>query len=306
MERILITGIKGFVGPYLKRELEAHDFEVFGLGREEGSGNKYYQADILDAERIAKIVAEVCPTHIAHLAGFSSPAEAEKQPQLVYNVNFRGTENVFIAAAGMKERPRILVVSSAHVYGQPKYLPITEEHPLKGKGAYAKSRIAQEMLVSDWCSELSINVARSFNHTGPGQSDTMVLPKAAKQIVELKLGKRKALELGNIYLRRDLSDVRDVVRAYCLLLMSDVKNVTVNVCRGESMLLRDMVESMARLTGLADVPIITDTAAIRADDPPDVYGSHDKLTALTGWRPEISYEEMIMGVYKYWNNIRIY
>ena len=307
MKRALITGSRGFVGPYLKRELESSGFDVFGLGKESREEEGYYQADITDTQRLLDVVREVGPTHIAHLAGIGSPVIAEANPKLTEHVQVDGTRNLLSAAARLAAPPRILLVSSAYVYGAPQYLPIDEDHPTEANNVYARARLAQEAEAVRF-QQIPIVIARSFNHTGPGQPDTFVIPKMAKQIVEISLGRRRQFELGNIDVRRDITDVRDVARAYRLLLTGEEESVIVNVCRGQSILLRDVIAQLARTAGLGDLTINTDQRVARSNDPIEICGSHEKLTRLTGWQPQISYEQMLQDMFHYWwaaiNNVR--
>lgn len=300
MKRALITGSNGFVGPYLTRELEAHGFEVFGLGKEVGEGERYYQADITDKNRIIEIMSVVAPSDIVHLAGISSPPFAEEHSDLTREVNVGGTINLLEAAAGLGTRPRVLIVSSMHVYGEPEHLPMDEAHPLHGKGVYAASRLEQEQMAESYTDRLPIVVTRSFNHTGAGQADTFVIPKIVKQAIEIKLGQRAQLELGNINVKRDISDVRDVVRAYRLLLESEQSGLTANVCRGESISLKNVIERVKVLAGLSTVEIALNQGLLRPHDVLDLYGDHGLLTKFTGWQPEIGYDQMLSDMYEYW------
>lgn len=300
MPTALITGINGFVGPHLKHELETHGYEVFGLGRQAVEAENYYAADITDAARMQAVIKEVQPTHIFHLANISSPAIAEAHSDLTHAISVDGTINLFEAARRIDDRPRVLIVSSAHVYGEPEYLPIDERHPLRGHGVYAAARLEQEQIVQTYQNQVQTIIVRSFNHTGPGQPDTFVIPKIVKQIVEIKQGKRVKLELGNVNVKRDISDVRDVARAYRLLLEQDQSGFAVNVCRGQSIGLKEVIESVKVLAGLNTVEIALNQELLRAYDVPDIYGDRSLLTELTGWQPEIPYEDMLREIYRYW------
>lgn len=301
--KALITGINGFVGPYLQKELEAEGYEVFGLGQEKIDKVKYFQADIVDLARVKKIIKAVSPTHVYHLAGISSPSFAEKNSELTNAVNIDGTKNLLEACLGLASKPKVLVVSSSHVYGGPNKLPVSESHLLLGEGVYAESRIKQERVVEQYFNFLPVVVTRSFNHTGAGQPDNMVLPKIIKHIVEIKNGLRSRLELGNIEVKRDFTDVRDVVKAYKQLLECGKEGFTVNVCRGESIALKDVISHVKVLAQLDNLEIYINPDFVRSKDVLDMYGDNSLLKSYTRWTANISYNQMISDIYAYWKSV---
>lgn len=305
MKRALITGINGFVGPYLKSELEKNGYEVFGFGSEESNQDDYSQVDIRDSDAVKKIVAEVNPTHVFHLAGISAPPFAEKHPELAHDVNVLGTRNLLEALLILVHAPRVLIVSSAHVYGKPESLPLGEDHPMSGVGVYTRTRIEQEKVVNEYFDKLPIVVTRSFNHTGPGRPDTFVIAKIIKHITEIKSGARDHLELGNTDIKRDISDVRDVVRAYRLLLEQDKFGIIVNVCRGESIALKKVIEYGRVLAELDDLDVRTNPDFVRKNDVEDMYGDSAYLKSLVDWQPEIGCEQMIKDIYMYWSKNKL-
>lgn len=300
MKKALITGSHGFVGPYLKNELEQNGYVVYGVDCQKLKEDNYYYADITDNDQIKKVIETVKPGYIFHLAGISAPAFAEENPDLTHNVNVKGTENIFDAIKENK-KIKILVVNSSFSYGKPEHLPIKESHPLNGTGVYAKSRIDQEKLVQDYKGKINYVIARSFNHTGSMQPDIFVVPKIVKQIIEIKKGKRETLELGNIDVKRDISDVRDIVRAYRMLLEQNEFGVICNVCRGESIRLREVVHYVKDLAKLEDVKINLDKE-ITADEVFDIRGDNNYLRSLIDWKPKITYKKMLKDIYKYWDS----
>lgn len=301
MKRVLITGSTGFVGPYLAAELKEFGYVVFGLDRVGIANEFHYIANISDATAVASVVHTIRPQYIFHLAGVSNPRFAEEHPEFAREVNVKGTNNILQAAADLREPASTLIVSSSHVYGAPEYLPIDERHPLKGDSAYAESRREQEQLALTFHGKVPVIISRSFNHTGPGQPDTFVIPKIMKQIVEVKKGKREQLELGSIEIKRDISDVRDVVRAYRLLLEQDQFGLTVNVCRGASIALKEVIECGTVLAQLETVSIKQDETYFRSEEPADIYGSHALLDKYIDWKIEYSYERMLIDLYAYWD-----
>ncbi|MBP9695347.1 MAG: GDP-mannose 4,6-dehydratase [Candidatus Magasanikbacteria bacterium] len=298
--KALITGSKGFVGPYLKSELQANGYDVFGLGKEPGAEAGYLSVDITDTAGVRGALKKIEPTHIFHLAGVSSPPFAEKNPELTNQINVEGTRNILEAALDLSTAPRVLVVSTAHVYGPAKYLPIDESHPLDGLGVYGLSRIQQEAVVRTFMKEMFIAIPRSFNHTGPGQPDAFVIPKIFKQLAEINAGKREMLELGNIDVKRDILHVSDVVRAYRLLLEQDMPGVVANVCRGVSVGLKEIISYGKMFAQLSDVQIGIDKGGLRTNDTNDLYGSNAYLKSVIDWEPTIGLEELSQEIYSYW------
>ncbi len=303
MKRALITGINGFVGSYLLKELTAHGYTVFGIGRERKQVLNYFQVDVTDEVGVKNVITEINPTHIFHLAGIGVPALAEKNPELAISVSVEGTRHVLAAATELDHTPKILVTGSAQVYGKPKYLPINEKHPLDATGVYARARLGQEEVVALYHSKLPIILTRSFNHTGPGQSDEFVIPKIIKHIAEIKKNVRTELELGNINIRRDISYVGDVVRDYRLLLEQDDFTGIVNVCRGESISLKEVVHYGSIMAQLRELPIKINPKFIRAHDALDLYGDTQLLRTLILWEPRVGYQEMLEDMYRYWYSI---
>ena len=297
MKKALITGIDGFVGPHLKKELENNGYEVFGIDREEKKEINCFGCDITNADSLNKIIQEIKPTHVFHLAGFSSPRLARKNPELAKLINVQGTRNLFESILFLKNKPKVFVAGSSHVYGAPQYLPIDEKHPVVGEDPYSESRVEQEKLIQEHTKEFFAVSSRSFNHTGPGQTDIFVVPKIIRQIVEIKQGKRKYIEMGDINLKRDFCDVRDVVRAYRFLIEQDENGVVANVCRGESVALKKVAESVKLLAGLDSLEIQVNQDFVNKNDAPDIYGDYSFLNELTGWKPEIVYKQMFQDMY---------
>lgn len=297
MKKALITGISGFVGPHLKHELEKNSYEVFGLGKSKSSDKNYFQADITDKNQLNSIIQKIQPTHIFHLAGVSSPRLAKNNPELTMLVNVQGTENLFQSVLNLEEKPRVFVAGSSHVYGIPQYLPIDERHPVEGKGPYNKSKAEQEKLINEYAKKFFIVGSRSFNHTGPGQTDVFVVPKIIKQIIEIKQNKRESLEMGNINLKRDFCDVRDVVCAYRLLIEQEKNEVLANVCRGESISLEKIITIAKDLADLDNIDIQVNQAFVSKNDIVDIYGDNSFLKSLVDWDVKISYKNMIKDIY---------
>lgn len=296
----LITGSMGFVGPYLKRELEDYGYEVFGLGCEKSKEDNYYCTDINDKDLLRSTMDAIKPNFVFHLAGVSSAQLAKKDPEVAYELNIKETESLLDVLSFRKD-VKVLIASSSHVYGRPEKLPVSENHPLNGTGPYAESRIKQEEVARKYMPNVPIVIARSFNHTGPYQYDVFVIPKIISQIVEIKKGKRKHLELGDTYVKRDILDVRDVVRAYVLLLEQSRFGITCNVCRGESISLNEVIEYGKQLAGLKEMELLVNPEFVNEDDVRDIHGDNTYLKSLIDWKPTITYKEMIRDIFNYWD-----
>ena len=292
--RVLVTGCKGFVGHWLITHLESSGDEVIGIDAE---------VDITDPPVIAEAIRAIGPEAIYHLAAQASVGTSWEDHAATYQVNTFGVVNVLDGAAGCTSRPRVLLVSSAEVYGRlsPDELPVPEDHPFAPVSPYAASKAAAELIgVQAWLGAgLEVIRVRPFNHTGPGQGPTFVVPSLAKQIAEAVASGAESLVTGNLEARRDLTDVRDVVRAYRSLLLSGAPGEVYNVCRGESVPLREVAERLLALAGV-ELPIVVDPARLRQSEIPDLRGDPGRLRAATGWVPEIPLEDTLGDVLAYW------
>ncbi|MGH9056977.1 MAG: GDP-mannose 4,6-dehydratase [Acidimicrobiales bacterium] len=292
--RVLVTGSKGFVGGWLIAELESRGDSVIGLDAE---------VDVTDAALLTESVTGAAPDAICHLAARASVGTSWSDPAGTFSVNTLGTVNVLGAALECRPRPRVLLVSSSEVYGTvaPVDLPIGEDRRFAPRSPYAASKAAAEMAgLQAWLGPgLEVVRARPFNHTGAGQRTDFVVPALARQVVEAARGDRGALETGNLDARRDITDVRDVARAYRDLLEAGDPGTAYNVCRGESISIHDVAKRLLAIAG-ADLPIVVDPGRVREAEIPDLRGDPARLHGATGWRAEIGIDEMLAGVLDYW------
>ncbi len=302
--RVLITGGTGFVGPHLIRLLRAKNNQIAVLSSDKPStrepGVKYYEADIRDGETVGAVVRETRPEHVYHLAGISAVDTSWRNSRLTYEVNVMGSFNVFEAAMSLPSPPRILNVSSSQVYAGATG-KLTEKSPLQPDNPYAVSKAMTELLAVQFgnCKNGGIITARSFNHTGPGQSPTFVLPSIAKQFAEIESGLRPPkLSLGNIQVKRDFTDVRDVVRAYALLLERGKPGEVYNVCSGRSIRLADLIDLFQSVAGV-EIDIECDPAKLRANEAAEICGDPRKIHSETGWLRQISLEQTVADLLEY-------
>jgi GDP-4-dehydro-6-deoxy-D-mannose reductase len=302
---VLITGGTGFVGTHLIRFLEAHasHIAVLSSGARPTTGPEveYFDVDIRNADAVRAIVKEVSPQHIYHLAGISTVDASWKDPRLTYEVNVLGAHNLFEAAMRLGVPPKILNVSTSQVYA-PSDQPLSENSPIRPDNPYAASKAMAEFLVAQYrkCEVGGVITVRPFNHSGPGQTPNFVLPNIAKQFAEIEAGLRPpTLTLGNVAVKRDFTDVRDVVRAYWMLLENGRPNDVYNVCSGSAVYLRDIIDLFQQRVGI-NASIASDANNIRSNDVPHVCGNPGKLQEQTGWYPQITLTQTIEDLLEHW------
>ncbi|MEI6462962.1 MAG: GDP-mannose 4,6-dehydratase [bacterium] len=297
MKTTLITGAYGFVGGYLSDYISSKGNKVIRSGIELDSE---VILDVCNSESCKEVLSKYKPDSIIHLAGFSSVKNSYKNPELCKKINVDGTKNLLNAVRKFSSKTKVLIISSSEVYGSPKYLPIDEKHPLHGINPYAKSRITQEKLVIDEFSDINIVISRSFNHTGPAQQKGFVLPDFASQIAEiLRLKTSPIIHVGNLEAERDFLDVRDVVKAYYLLITKNTKSKIYNICSGKVYKISEILGSLIKLSG-EDIKIVVDVEKYRPLEILKYYGSHEKITKELGWSPIIPFEQTIKDTFTYW------
>jgi GDP-4-dehydro-6-deoxy-D-mannose reductase len=287
--KALVTGAGGFVGRHLVRHLAECGDEVHETDRSEGG------PDLLDAEALEKLFLDLSPDVVYHLAGDADVGGSWDHPVETFRANAEGTLNVLTAAraAGVG---RVLAIGSADVYGivPPEELPITEATPLRPVSPYAASKVAAEYLaLQAWLGrDQEVVCVRAFNHVGPGQSERFLAPAVAMRIVRTERAGGDTVTAGNLTPRRDLTDVRDVVRAYRSLVEDGRPGRVYNVCSGTALSVAEICEI---LIANAERPmrLEADPDLQRAVDLPVLVGDHSLLTRDTGWEPEIPIERSL-------------
>jgi GDP-4-dehydro-6-deoxy-D-mannose reductase len=306
--RALITGINGFVGGHLSNLLLKNGFEVYGTDIENKSKVKrveYFQANIVDKEVTSNLIKKSRPELIFHLAAISSIKICKENPQLAKKVNVIGTANLLSACVKHKINPKILITSSAQVYGIPKYIPIDESHSANPINEYGKSKLEQEDISLKFYENHSLNVliSRSFNHIGPNQATGFVCSDLAKQIAEIEKGlKKPEILVGNLSSQRDFTDVRDVVRAYLLLLKRGNPGEIYNIGKGIGYAIKEILNGLLKKS-TANVKVVKDKSLTRKTDIPVLVANNNKFVSLTQWNPKFSIDDSLNDILEYWRNL---
>jgi GDP-4-dehydro-6-deoxy-D-mannose reductase len=289
--KALVTGSAGFVGRHLCAHLESHGDTVVGVDRTDGP-------DLLDAEAVNAAIAEVRPDVVYHLGGWSDVGASWENPQAAFQVNAVGTLNL-LQACEAHGSPRVLAVSSADVYGrvQPDELPIDEEAPFRPVTPYAASKIAADQLgLQAWLGYgLEVLRVRAFNHLGPGQATAFVAPALAQRIAVNERDGSDVVPVGNLTPRRDITDVRDVVQAYRLLMVHGEPGEAYNVCTGRDLSIGELAEHLVALAAHS-MRLEADPALQRRVETPVLRGDNTKLRRATGWEPEIPLDQTLTDV----------
>ena len=289
--RVLVTGSEGFTGSYVCEELRASGWDVWGAGLgPHSNSNRYLQIDLLDAESLASINKLVSPDVVIHLA--ASSFIAANNSTAFYLINLIGTKNLLDILSQAKTPPRnTILASSASVYGEHASGAIGEEHLTQPTNHYGVSKLAMEHLASTYQSALDITIVRPFNYTGVGQEGRFLIPKIVKHFQLQK----KSIELGNIAVSRDFSDVRDVAAVYAKLATEKPVEGPINLCSGVSTSLQSVIMAMKKISGL-DIQIEVNTALLRDGDVLTMRGDRTKLGRLVKAQTR-SLEETLAWMY---------
>lgn len=311
--RVLITGVTGFAGRHLATYCAAQGAEVHGLlgmgfGDVAPAGVVGHEAHLTDPESVRRVLAAAAPERVFHLAGASSVGQSFVDPFPTWEVNLGGTLGVLEALRreGATAVPCV-VVTSGEVHGRaaPEALPVTEDTPMTPSSPYGASKAAADMAAEQYRRAFGLPVVRvrAFNHLGPGQDPRFVIPTVAKQIAEAEArgDAQVTVHLGNIDTRRDFSDVRDIVRAYWLVAEHGNPDVPYLACAGRSVSVRELVDEMAG-KARCRVSVVSDPERRREGELADLYGSPARLTADTGWTPQIPLSTTLVDTLNHWRD----
>lgn len=303
--RILITGATGFVGTYLTQHLRETqpDAALHGTFRDpmvdDGVADvQYHSIDLIDPQAVDDIIAHVQPDHIYHLAGQAFVPRSFEAPWETFEINIRAQLNLILACLKVNIKPRMLIASSAEVYGEVDKIPIDESAPLRPSSPYSVSKAAQDLLGYQYfiSHQMPIMRARAFNHIGPGQSDRFVAPAFAMQIARIEAGQQApVLYVGELSDRRDFTDVRDIVRAYRLIVERGTAGEAYNVASSEARSIQSLLDTLLKYT-TAQIDVQVDPARKRPSRIPILQGDITRLKQATGWQPLIPFDQTLRDI----------
>lgn len=318
MKKILITGVTGFAGYHLAQYLhDTTEHTIIGTYHSDSSLSQsadlidkvhFYPIDLTDRSSVFDLIEKIKPDEIYHLAAQTSTADSLEDPEKTLFTNIFPEVYIFEALKKFGLfATRILIVSTSEVYGLISHhdLPIDEETPLRPLNPYAVSKVAQDLLGLQYfyVDQLQIIRVRPFNHIGPRQQPKFVLPMFAKQIVEIEKGQKEpVLMVGNLRVKRDFTDVRDIVRAYVLLMEKGVAGDVYNVGSGKSVKIQELLDILLSLTD-RDITVQEDTQLLRKIEVMDVVCNNSKLRHITGWKPQISLERTLADTLDYFRQV---
>ena len=312
MDRILITGITGFVGSHLAEYLLELGYEVHGTLRWRSKTENIdhikdnlhlHNADIRDGYSMQSVFKEVNPEYCFHLAAQSFVLESWSSPLETLSTNILGTTNVLEAIKLKCSECKTLVAGSSEEYGlvHPSELPIKEDNPLRPMSPYGVSKVATDKLgILYYMSyKLPVVVTRAFNHTGPRRGEVFVTSTFAKQIAEIEKGKKSILYVGNLDAKRDWTDVRDIVKAYWSAINKGIPGEIYNICSGKTVKIKDMLNILLGFSNVK-INIEEDSNRMRPSDVPVLFGDYSKFKSLTNWEPTIPFEKTLEDLLNYW------
>lgn len=293
MKKVLITGIDGFTGRYLVEALKLQGLDVAGLSTmQDNPAMNIFKCDLLDNVRLNSLIKTIKPNYVAHLAAIAFVGHGNNED--FYRVNVVGTMNLLdaLCQTGLS-LSKVLIASSANVYGMPNIDVIDETVTPAPVNHYATSKFAMELMVRTMFSKLPILITRPFNYTGVGQNDQFLIPKILGHFKR----REKIVELGNLDVSRDFSDVRDVVASYVALLMSSAESTTVNICSGRATSLNDVIHLMNHISGYK-IEVRINQAFVRQNEIKTMCGDNAYLNSLIGSNSRIPFNKTLLDMYE--------
>lgn len=309
--KALVVGGGGFVGPYLVRHLKDElGYEVTVTKTEKETlamdGAVVKNLDILDKNQISELLNEEKPDYLFHLAAQSSVAYSWKNPTLTVDVNIKGCVNLLEAVKDADEKPKVLLIGSGEEYGHIKKdeCPIIEDNVLRPGNIYAATKSCQNMLGKIYSDAygLDIMMVRAFNHIGPNQTPVFVVADFCKQVADIEKGKQEpVIYVGNLSAKRDFTDVRDVVKAYALLVKGGKRGETYNVGRGHAVAIEDILKEIVSMSD-KDIEVKVDEKKLRPVDVPIIEPDIEKIKKEVGWEPVIELRQTLEETLEYWRS----
>ena len=308
--KALIVGAAGFVGSYLIQHLTTtYDWEIHAtkLPNENLSVSDIHVHDlnILNIDEIRELFTKLKPDYNFHLAAQSSVALSWNNPQITVDINIKGTLNILDTIRALDDySPRILLIGSGEEYGYilPDETPVNEQVTPRPGNIYAATKACQNMLGNIYYRAygMQLIMVRAFNHIGPNQTSVFVASDFCKQVAEIEAGKKKPiLHVGNLSAKRDFTDVRDVVRAYGLLIQHGKAGETYNIGSGHAIAIQELLDTILSLSH-ANITVEIDVARLRPSDIPIIKADIHKVHTATGWTPEIPLEQTLLETLNYW------
>lgn len=312
--RVLVTGVSGFVGGHLAEHLIGAGDLVVGLSASGrwpdalahlGRHVRVERCDLAEVAEadLADLIARKQPEVVYHLAAQANPQASVADPRGTWALNLGGALNLLEAVKASGLRPRVVLVGSGVCYGNPapEHMPVAEDCPLRPNNPYSASKAAADLLgVQHFLAHgTDVVIARPFNHAGPRQSSSYVLSALARQVAEVEAGKKPRVEVGNLDIVRDFTDVRDVVRGYRLLAEKGAGGEIYNLGTGRGVKIADALQILAAMSG-RPVEVFVDPARVRPVDQPLLVADPSKLRAATGWEPRFSIEQTLADMLNGW------
>ncbi|WP_018887660.1 GDP-mannose 4,6-dehydratase [Paenibacillus massiliensis] len=313
MKRALITGINGFVGQYLAKELESNGYEVWGSSRSD-SLNFQNNANLItlqygNKQKIVEALEAIQPTVLFHLSALSSVAKSWNAIAETFETNLMATIELVeaVRSSSIANELKIVSVGSSEQYGLVDKQPITEDAALNPLNPYGLSKLTMEKTLFLYQKLYDMNIVhvRPFNHIGPGQRLGFVVTDFVKQITDIEKGlARPFIGVGDLTARRDFTDVRDIVKGYRLVSEVGIKGEAYNICSGVSVEIQSILDTLLSFAS-KQIEVYTDNEKIRPVNILEYYGDNSKLRNLTGWSPEIALEDSLKDIYDYWMNTEV-
>jgi len=309
MKNVLIFGAGGFVGAYLAQEFLDAGYQVSGSDILESvrlpKSVTYYQADLLESNAVTDVIVKSQPDIVVNLAAISSVGLSWKIPQKTIEVNVIGTLNILEAVKGLSQLPKVLLVGSSEEY-EVSSAPISEQQTIRANNPYGISKVTQERFAYIYKEQYGIKVyyVRPFNHTGVGQSNTFVLPSFCEQVAEIeKTGKPGTIKVGNLEAWRDFSHVKDIVRAYRMVVESEDNDIVFNIGSGQALSLKELLDYITSLATV-EIKVEVDPARFRPIDNPYICCNNTFIEQELGWKPEHTVFEALSEMYNYFINLQ--
>ena len=291
MTKVFITGINSFTGKYLENLLKEKGYDVFGLVKEHLSNSNYFYGDLLDKYSLLQALKECNPEIVIHLAALTFVGL--ENTSAFYQVNVLGTENLLQALYEAKcKLKKVVITSSANVYGSAGEGLISEKLCPMPINHYANSKLAMEHMTRTWFDKFPIIITRPFNYSGVGQDTRFLIPKI---IDHYSIGKKK-IELGNIDIKRDFSDVRDVVNAISCCIESEIHSEIFNICSGKAISIKEIISYISHIANY-EIEVLINSSFVRKNEIALLVGNFTKLTELTTYKNKFSIENTLSDMY---------